>query len=763
MFTFRIRSPQIARINFKLFLLTVKNDKKMSIRPGLILSIMLVLVLGDLGDVFCQPAEIGLSSNPVLRTLTERSNQRMSQSHKYRLFVPAGQETVFCPDTLLWDGPLASLVLTNCGPIQFGEAIVSGFCLEYSSDRAASGIDRLCLEGCDTNGNCIILELEIEVRKSVSLPFIDVFSNAGPYPDQEKWLDSKVFINNSMADRPLSIGVATFDGLDENGRPYSDNPIYSDALTSTFIDLRSKNDVFLSFFIQPKGLGVKPRTEDSLVLDFKNQDGIWKRIAQFEGLPRSVATRDPAPDFAYKMYPVMDEFLHADFQFRFRNKSKNEGLQELWHLDYVRLTEGIIPGVEFDDISFVTPPRHLLDPYSAMPWTHFSGFESEELRLDLEIGLYNHFGVLETANPSFLFLNEITTNKKLIDNLTLLEVPPVVPQNQRNLSPGPHFFINPLDPVRYIQGLKELDPPGGRLEFEMIYLFNQDRENNNGIPEFISNNRASRRTIFSDFFAYDDGTAESAIIADNGETGRTQVAVEFHSNVSDSLQGIQISLPHIEGDASTLRFNLMVWIEELDEEPEFILNNVQPLYTDIFYDTLQGFTTYDLRLPETDERTAIFIPAGNFYIGWEQINTGSDIKIPVGFDKNTPEANRYIYFNVGDGWINVGSTSSTLQGALMIRPVVGNVPVIPTNVSSSNLGPIKIFPNPADQLISVVLPDGINEQWKMLLYALNGELKMAMTPRENIDVTQLISGHYVLVLINNQNGRHYLTKIQVVR
>ena len=45
---------------------------------------------------------------------------------------------------------------------------------------------------------------------SIDLPFMDDFSNTGPYPDQNLWLDRQVFINTTMSgDTTPSVGVAT--------------------------------------------------------------------------------------------------------------------------------------------------------------------------------------------------------------------------------------------------------------------------------------------------------------------------------------------------------------------------------------------------------------------------------------------------------------------------------------------------------------------------------------------------------------------------
>jgi len=59
-------------------------------------------------------------------------------------------------------------------------------------------------------------------------------------------LDSNVYINTGFAIAPISLGVATFDGLNKNGYAYNiDVPAnYSgpaDVLTSNYINLEATN------------------------------------------------------------------------------------------------------------------------------------------------------------------------------------------------------------------------------------------------------------------------------------------------------------------------------------------------------------------------------------------------------------------------------------------------------------------------------------------------------------------------------------------
>ena len=136
------------------------------------------------------------------------------------------------------------------------------------------------------------------------LPFMDDFSNDGPYPDATKWLDSAVYINAHYPVFPVDYGVATFDILNDTGGIYTDAnvfPIIADYLTSYPIRLDSIFDlelgtswkvtpadsIYFSFYYQPQGRGDAPLSYDSLSLEFGITDSafseiekIWLQIAK---------------------------------------------------------------------------------------------------------------------------------------------------------------------------------------------------------------------------------------------------------------------------------------------------------------------------------------------------------------------------------------------------------------------------------------------------------------------------------------------------
>ena len=139
-----------------------------------------------------------------------------------------------------------------------------------------------------------------KVRSSlaIKLPFFEDFSNYLGYPNPNLWEDRQVFVNNTFAVYPPTLGVATLDAIDENGRIYShatNGQFSADTLTSLPIRLDSNfsfhrkmylsDSIYLSFYFQPAGgsknypsdpwekVGDTPEFHDKLVLEFGYSTG----------------------------------------------------------------------------------------------------------------------------------------------------------------------------------------------------------------------------------------------------------------------------------------------------------------------------------------------------------------------------------------------------------------------------------------------------------------------------------------------------------
>ncbi len=683
--------------------------------------------------------------------------------HRARLYENAGltvmdieteQEICLTPDADL-ETPIYSLV--GSPTRQTGSVITLNNCFRYVSSRFA-GLDQVIYQA--TYPECVrdtfIHPFRI-VGDTIQLPFFDDFSYPGPYPDPTKWLDNKAFVNDRMAYQPPSIGVATLDGVDERGKPYPIDSTYRDYLTSAYIDLSgySENDnILFSFWAQPKGLGFRPETKDSLIVEFKDMNGVWQVAEQITGYLAFVPSDSLAP-FVYRAYGIGEpEYLYNGFQFRFRNRSDLTGALDLWHIDYVRMDQNLTK--ENEDIAFTARPNPLLNRYTAIPWRHFLQDPNQWLLPQLEIGLFNHFPVIESANPSEVRITDRLSAQPLVNNITLLELPPIAPVNQRDLTPGRHSFVNTLNAPNLIADLQGFPPSGPGVDLEVVYRFEQDQEQNSGEPVALRNNEVRHATNLTNYFAYDDGSAESAIVAT--KTG-TQVAVEYEATVADTLRAIQFHFPRYNVDATTQYFNLRIWSGSLNTEPIYADFFLKPFYPDlVFADSLQAFTTYVL-YDEDDNAVGIPLPAGPFFVGWQQ-GSNVDNSIPVGYDKNNPDGSQHAWLNTSGSWLKF---PISLQGALMIRPVVGDH--TPTNtpdlaaVEHPLEASLKVYPNPSRGMIwlDAGLPAG---QWTIQVVDMLGRNIVSFPWSAMVDLHQLPSGWYSL-LVHDEQGRT-LARRQVI-
>ncbi len=117
---------------------------------------------------------------------------------------------------------------------------------------------------------------------AITLPFFEDFTTSHIYPDEKKWQEKAVFVNENFPYFATNIGVATFDALDSTGKIYANAdwvPFEADVMTSNAIRLDSIFDpvvrslspadsLYLSFFYQPQGYGRKPESHDTLLLEF---------------------------------------------------------------------------------------------------------------------------------------------------------------------------------------------------------------------------------------------------------------------------------------------------------------------------------------------------------------------------------------------------------------------------------------------------------------------------------------------------------------
>jgi hypothetical protein len=146
-------------------------------------------------------------------------------------------------------------------------------------------VEQMAKERVEKFGTCNCGQ-KIEVN-AMELPFFDDFSKSKVFPDEMKWEDRDVFVNQGFPYRSVNYGVATFDALNDQGKLYEDanwvkfiadyitsRPIRTDSVFSPVpMELGVADSLYLSFFYQPQGRGDEPEPWDSLVLQFSYRTG----------------------------------------------------------------------------------------------------------------------------------------------------------------------------------------------------------------------------------------------------------------------------------------------------------------------------------------------------------------------------------------------------------------------------------------------------------------------------------------------------------
>ncbi|MBT8219863.1 MAG: hypothetical protein KJP00_08560, partial [Bacteroidia bacterium] len=135
--------------------------------------------------------------------------------------VQSGKSIAICLDTTNIAGNFGVVNDLMCSALQFGSITISDNCITYTSIAGVPvGRDTMCVDLCDRDNGCTQYIFPLEVRNSMPLPFLEDFATSEVLPNEAIWQNNDVFINKTMGINPPSIGIATFDGIDKNGRPY---------------------------------------------------------------------------------------------------------------------------------------------------------------------------------------------------------------------------------------------------------------------------------------------------------------------------------------------------------------------------------------------------------------------------------------------------------------------------------------------------------------------------------------------------------------
>lgn len=494
-----------------------------------------------------------------------------------------------------------------------------------------------------------------------------------PVNDPQKiWLDSYAYHNYRFALNPRSLGVVTFDGLDETGYPYeigTSMTNYADKLTSKPIDLQSYNgsdSLYFSFLYQPEGLGDIPESGDSLIVEFYAPElQEWNRVWGVQG--------DTVYPFRAAHILVDNaNYLKKGFQFRFRNYGSLAGGLDHFHIDYVHLrTLSAYDDTLFKDFAFVYPLNSLLDTYTSVPWDHYKESTNSKMTDSLLIKLHNGSPTAENYQNGQISISYggLIEGNFVLQGFNLAE-------SNINYNPRTtHTSFNDCSNGYEFDRTK----PGIQQSFEVRASASAQ------FPNFTLNDSTIFYQEFYNYYSYDDGSAEAAF----GPTGtQARLAIEYNGYQADSLIGINIHFVPSVTDVSSNIFLLTVWNDNngvpgavIYEDDVFFPRNPQ------YGDDENIFITYYFK------DTMKVAVGTKFHVGWRQLDA---VRLNAGLDRNIDNSSK-IRYSVDGGftWL-----TSPFPGSAMIRPIFSTA--LDTTLAQTTIveeKEITLYPNPTSDVV----------------------------------------------------------------
>lgn len=506
----------------------------------------------------------------------------------------------------------------------------------------------------------------LRTTETLAIPFWDDFAQG---IDSLKWTLEGVSFTETIGNNAPSFGMVLFNGVDQNGRPYSlqiRDQGEGDYLTSKPFDLsilspEESQTLFLSFFWQAGGKAEFPDGADDLTLQILDPAQNW-----ITAWSQSGGDELDRENFTQEIIQILPEWQHAGFQFRFFSSGRQSGPFDSWLLDYVYLNSGRSTSDLFTlDRALTQPNQVYLNSYSAYPYFLFESYQEDNwTRISNEFkNLENRFRAME-----YSILATDSSGQQLAAINTDTPFDPVPDALERRLFDSRDFeSLTPPEEETDVRFTTFLTSGDERLfeimEGDTIWY---DQVN------FAVNDTVSSFFPLRDFFAYDRGQPDYAA-GINQRSG--QLVVRYTTPEEVYLKGISILFTNPA--QANQAIDIQVW-DQLESRALLTKQEVIPDFRDG-----SQFIYYAL---DTNLQVS-----GEFYIGFTQF---SNEFLHVGLDKSHDTGGE-IYYNVGGGWVQ----NEEVKGSLMIRPHVSPSPsLIENEIPEESL---RIYPNPVFDRLTI--------------------------------------------------------------
>ncbi|MVN74915.1 T9SS type A sorting domain-containing protein [Hymenobacter sp. HMF4947] len=538
---------------------------------------------------------------------------------------------------------------------------------------------------------------------ALGLPFFDDFTTpldgqpsplrwqaaATDYPDgvglTQHYGGGGAYVSNRLAIEPLTRGTVTLDGLRANGLPYNSSSasFYSktDTLTSLPLDLSAfsaGSRVYLSYAWQAGSLAGSPvsnssSTPVSLTLEFLDNAGRWNTIWTYLGANKSTKFRQQI--FAINQAA----YFHSSFRFRFRASGNQSSARDAFGLDYIYVNNNRADNdTIFQDVAISRGLSSPLRRYTAMPVWQYNAATTSELNPAVTATVNN---LTATGNPIPIAwqgtVRELTTGGFGPATWVTGNRPELANARQDvitgDASTAPLSLSTQARRFRYTLAL-------------------QTRETN---PLTLANDTVSRDLELSNYYAYDDGTAEQSFGIPAVSTGPTSyLAVAFAATKADQVSAVRLlpvfnNIPTSQGGENFLNRSVTVAVwADANGQP-----GPTPLATSTF--TLdqklvsQGF--YEVRFA-----TPVAV-SGRFYVGYGQPANGQFLLYGLDLNNQTPASS--LFYTQQGTWTPFQPATG---GALLLRPVMNNS-VLATQAQQAVSAQFSLYPNPTPSNTTVAV------------------------------------------------------------
>ena len=539
-----------------------------------------------------------------------------------------------------------------------------------------------------------------------------------------------------MPAQPPTLGAAVFDGLDEFGLAYDINKLATDTadvLTSNYIDLSNPTDsVYLSFYWQPAGNGEAPETNDSLQLQFYN-DSIedwqhaWSTIGSDSG------------SFQLEMIAVPNVFHTDSFQFRFRSFGALAGGFDTWLLDYVRLDDerdinDTLPLLK--DPAFTRPHPSLLQAYQSLPFFHYDNTVATALNKQ-QLTLYYQ----ENPNtPPPYSPDPIPLNLGVYEIREGANVLAADPNGNDQLDNGLGFFVEEEFSI-----LPDPFVPTGLPRTSEFKLDAYQTYNGTALL-YGPNDTIRREQIFSNYYAYDDGTAERAYHV-SFNSGGIIVSRYVIQNITDSLKGLYLYFFPAEYDVTLNEFRLVVFEENSQGRPGNLIYESDSIY-------IPEYAPTNFYLPYSFDK-AVPLNQTNIYVGIRQLKS---TQLPIGFDRNNQGVSKIFYGDERAGQM----FESFQKGTLMMRPYLRYDPAdLSINQALLSEVNVELYPNPAQSKLFFNIDE---EQHNLIfnLFDLSGNMVWEGQVHRELSIPVRLSPGSYIMRVMDPTGRQTSKSIKLM-